>query len=68
MPLAELGNIKVDQSVTIKVACKVYPGKVSSIDYRAIDGSEGELFAVAAEFAYKDTMMLIGQKASVHIE
>ncbi len=68
MPLAQLDTIKIDQPVTINVAGEGYPGKVSSIDYRAIDGSEGELFAVAAEFASKDTMMLIGQKASVHIE
>ena len=68
VPLAQLDNIRVDQSVTIKVAGKVYPGRVSNIDYRAVDGSEGNGIAVAAEFIAEDAMMLIGQKASVHIE
>ncbi|MCW8851266.1 MAG: HlyD family efflux transporter periplasmic adaptor subunit, partial [Gammaproteobacteria bacterium] len=68
VPLAQLDTIKIDQPVTIKVAGKSYPGKVSSIDFRAVDGSEGNGIAVAAEFIAKDAMMLIGQKASVHIE
>jgi hypothetical protein len=68
VPLAQLDTIKIDQPVTIKVAGKSYPGKVSSIDFQAVDGSEGNGVGVAAEFIAKDAMMLIGQKASVHIE
>jgi RND family efflux transporter MFP subunit len=68
VPLARLDTIQIDQPVTIKVAGKSYPGKVSSIDYRVAEGSEGKGVAVAAEFIAKEAMMLIGQKASVHIE
>lgn len=68
VPLAKLDTIKIDQPVTIKVAGKDYPGKVSSIDFRAVDGSEGNGVAVAAEFIAKDAMVLIGQRASVDIE
>jgi len=68
VPLAELENIKLDQPVTIKVAGKTYPGKVSSIDYHSVGGSEGKWFAVAAEFVSKDKTMLLGQKASIHLE
>ena len=68
VPLAELANIKLDQPVTVKLAGKAYPGKISSIDYRSVDGSKGQPVAVAAEFVSKDTAMLFGQKASVHIE
>ena len=68
VPLARLDTIQIDQPVTIKVAGKSYPGKVSSIDYSVAEGSEGKGVAVAAEFIAKEAMMLIGQKASVHIE
>jgi RND family efflux transporter MFP subunit len=68
VPMAELDSIRVDQPVTIKMAGKSYQGKVSSIDFRAVDGSERKGVAVAAEFIAKDEMMLVGQKASVHIE
>ena len=47
VPLARLDTIKIDQPVTIKVAGKAYPGKISSIDFRTVDGSEGEGAAVA---------------------
>jgi RND family efflux transporter MFP subunit len=68
VPLAELVNVMIDQPVTIKVAGKTYPGRVTSIDYRSVADSDGKRFAVAAEFVSNDKAMLLGQKASVHIE
>ena len=67
VPMAQLDSVRVDQPVTIKVAGKSYQGKVSSIDYRVAEGSEGKGIAVAAEFIAKEAMM-IGQKASVDME
>lgn len=68
VPMSELDKLRVDQPVTIKVAGKTYQGKVSSIDYRIADSGEGRGMAVTAGFMTEDAMMLVGQKARVHIE